>query len=122
MEVSGDESEGDCLCEMSDCLLASVPNLISLVEVVCELDPLLVSDFQCDGPQKLRFPESVAPVLHWSASSTRERRASMETTPVQSMPVPNKTPLKAVLDCVGNSGKANDWRNREHVVLDLFSN
>ena len=47
--MSGDESEGECLCEVSDCVLASVPNLVSLV-VVCELDLLPVSDSDFGDP------------------------------------------------------------------------
>ena len=53
VEVSGDESEGDCLWEVSDCVLAFCPDLFSLVDLVCELDFLSVSGVQLDVPQNL---------------------------------------------------------------------
>ena len=42
-----DESEGDSLCGVSECVLA--PNLISPVDLVCASHS--VSDFEADGPQ-----------------------------------------------------------------------
>ena len=51
MDVSGDESEGDCWCALSVCFLASVlsvPILISPVDMV--LDLLSVTDVEVDGP------------------------------------------------------------------------
>ena len=60
--MSGDESES--WCEVSVCVLASVlsgPILISLVDMVCDLD-LSGSDFEVS--QTCHFPRSVASVSH----------------------------------------------------------
>ena len=53
VEVSGDDREDDCWCDVS------VP-----VDRVCELDLLSVSDFELDGLQTLSVSRSVTPVLH----------------------------------------------------------
>ena len=36
--------------------------------------------------------------------------------------IPAKVSLKKKWSSTASSGKANDWRTRERVVLDLFSN
>ena len=56
LEVSGDESDGDCGCDECVCVPAcvpSVPILFSLVDMVCVLDRLSVSDFEVARPQIL---------------------------------------------------------------------
>ena len=61
-----------------------------------------VPDFEVDEPQT-RLPNSVAPVsVTLEHEQHKQAKASIEATPVQSMSVPKRTPVKAVPECVRN--------------------
>ena len=75
------------------------PQLIPLVDFVSDSVSCSFSDFEVACRRSsIRCLEIVAPVLRWSVNNTRER---MEVPPVQSMPVPERTPFKAVLEKSG---------------------
>ena len=89
MEVSGDESSGDCWWDVSVCFLV-VLLLISLVDMVCELDLLSVSDFESDGPQTLWVSRKCGTSVAPEGEQHMRANASMETTPVKSMLSPQR--------------------------------
>ena len=47
-------NENECARDVSDCVPVSVANLTSLLELVCEMDLRLVTDFEFDGSQLQR--------------------------------------------------------------------
>ena len=46
-----EEMQRGSVCEVGDCVLVSAPNLISLVDFVCDSVSCSVSEFECDVQQ-----------------------------------------------------------------------
>ena len=102
----GDQREGDC-CDVTVCVPASAPSLptlISPVDLVCELDFFRFQTSKLTGRRPFRFPSRRRGA---SVALEREQRkrakANMETTPGQSLSVLQRTPFKAVPECVGSA-------------------
>ena len=82
--MSGDKSEVDCWCGVSVlcscfCFFSVFFFLLSAVDMVCE--------------------RIVSPL---EREQHKRAKASVETMPIQSMPVPKRTPVKAVPGCRRN--------------------
>ena len=84
------------------CVPASVhhvPILMSIVDVVCELD-LSVLDVEVDEPQTLSIATKRGASVAWEQEQYKRANTNMEATPFQS--VPKSTPVKAVPECLKN--------------------
>ena len=87
----------ECLCS---CFCSSCSYILFLlVDKVCGLDRLSGSEFEVDGPQTLSVSRKRGTSVALEREQHKRAKASMDTTPIQSMPVPNRTPVKAVPEC-----------------------
>ena len=85
VKVSGDE--GMWWCKVSLCVVASVSSvitLISLVDLVCDLDFSVPKLEVNESADSFSFARAWHPVLHWNTSSVRERTQAWKDTTGQS--------------------------------------
>ena len=105
VEVSEAERERENVGGVKDWVLVSDPNLISLVDFVCDLVSFSVSEFEFDVARKISISRMRSTNLALEREQHKKAKACLEVTPIQTTLVPRRTPFKAVPNNVRNKAR-----------------